>query len=337
MTVEKISKADVREMVSELDNVRKAIGEVIIGQESVVSEMLAGLLAGGHCLIEGVPGLGKTLLVKSLAQSLRLKFGRIQFTPDLMPSDIIGTEIIEEDHQTGKRSFKFNRGPIFANLILADEINRTPPKTQAALLEAMQERSVTYAGESYPLDPPFFVLATQNPLEQAGTYELPEAQLDRFLLQIKMDYPTLDEEYRVLLSTTGDREANITPIMDADLVIRLQKLTRQVSISSALLDYVNRLVRSTRPMNTAITAIKEWVKWGAGPRGGQSLILASKGRALLSGRLAVTREDIRTMVTPVLRHRILLNFHAQAEQTSISNVIETLVGEVPGPDDTIVT
>ena len=335
MTIETLSKADVKNMVSELSKVRSAIAQVIVGQESVISEMLAGLLAGGHCLIEGVPGLGKTLLVKSLAESLRLKFGRIQFTPDLMPSDIIGTEIIEEDHQTGKRSFKFNRGPIFANLILADEINRTPPKTQAALLEAMQEQSVTYAGESYLLDPPFFVLATQNPLEQAGTYELPEAQLDRFLLQIKMDYPSLEEEFRVLQSTTGGTENTITPIMDADTVIKLQRLTRQVSVSSALMDYVNRLVRSTRPGQTAITAISEWVKWGAGPRGGQSLILASKGRALLNGRLAVTRDDIRAMATPVLRHRILLNFHAQAEQTSVSNVIKILMDEVPGPDDTV--
>ena len=332
-----ISKAQIKKLLSALEKVRSNIKKVIVGQDEVISEMLAGLIAGGHCLIEGVPGLGKTLLVRSLAQCLQLRFGRIQFTPDLMPSDIIGTEIIEEDLQSGKKAFRFNRGPIFANLILADEINRTPPKTQAALLEAMQEHAVTYSGKTYQLDPPFFVLATQNPLEQAGTYELPEAQLDRFLLHIEIGYPTENEERSVLEMTTGTAVTTIEPVMDGDQVIQVQKMARQVHISSSLIDYVNRIIRSSRPQVSEVADVKEWVKWGAGPRGGQSLILAAKARALLEGRLAVTRDDVRTMSAAVMRHRLLLNFHAQAEQKRVDDVIDALLSQVPGPDDSLGT
>ncbi len=330
-----IIRSEIRELLEALDRVRSSIGKVIIGQEHVISEMLCGLISSGHCLIEGVPGLGKTLLVRSLAQALQLDFGRIQFTPDLMPSDIIGTEIIEEDLNTGKKVFRFNKGPIFANLILADEINRTPPKTQAALLEAMQEHSVTYSGKTYSIEAPFFVLATQNPLEQSGTYELPEAQLDRFLLHIEIGYPNADQERSILEQTTGDSDPSIDGQMTSQQVLKLQHMVRQVHVSSSLFDYVNRLIRGTRPQDSPVDQIKEWVKWGAGPRGGQSLILAAKANALLEGRLAVTRDDIQKMVVPVLRHRILLNFHAQAENISIANIITHLVETVPGPDENL--
>ncbi|MFK8015059.1 MAG: AAA family ATPase [Gammaproteobacteria bacterium] len=330
-----LNEADVAAKVAGLADVREAIGQVIVGQAEVVEHMLIGLLAGGHCLIEGVPGLGKTLLVNSLARAMTLNFRRIQFTPDLMPSDVIGTEILEEDHGTGKRSFKFQPGPVFANILLADEINRTPAKTQAALLEAMQECSVTYAGETHTLNPPFFVLATQNPLEQSGTYALPEAQLDRFLLHIEIDYPTLDEETEVLRRTTGASPAPINKVMSADDVLALQALTRQVSISDGLLHYVTHLIRATRPGKDAVGAISEWVKWGAGPRAGQALILASKGRALLHGRYAVTRDDLHAMVLPVLRHRLILNFHAEAEQKRVADIVDALLTHYPAPDDPI--
>ena len=330
-----VTRSEIKKLLVALNNVRASIGKVIVGQDQVISEMLCGLISGGHCLIEGVPGLGKTLLVRSLADALQLKFGRIQFTPDLMPSDIIGTEIIEEDLETGKKIFRFNKGPIFANLILADEINRTPPKTQAALLEAMQERHVTYSGKTYAIEAPFFVLATQNPLEQSGTYELPEAQLDRFLLHIKIDYPAADDERSILEQTTGTHDLSVSSAMTSSQVMQLQEMVRQVHVSSSLFDYVNRLVRATRPQDTTVEQVTECVKWGAGPRGGQSLILAAKSKALLEGRLAVTRNDIQDMVVSVLRHRILLNFHAQAENISIGSVINHLVETVPGPDENL--
>jgi len=293
--------------------------------------MLIALIAGGHCLLEGVPGLAKTLMVRTIAQALDLSFRRIQFTPDLMPTDIIGTEILEEDHSTGKRFFKFNKGPLFANIILADEINRTPPKTQSALLEAMQEFEVTYAGQTYPLQKPFFILATQNPIEQAGTYPLPEAQLDRFLLYIKIDYPSAKEEADILTSTTGTRKATINPVLNAGEIQQMQSLVREVTISETLVQYVSDIVRSTRPANTSVDYIKDWVRWGAGPRAGQALILTAKARALFKGRYAVLMEDLQAMAYPVLRHRILMNFKAEAENITADDVTNELIKIVERP------
>lgn len=267
-------------------------------------------------------------MVKSLSQAMHLSFRRIQFTPDLMPTDIIGTEILEEDHSTGKRFFKFNKGPIFANIILADEINRTPPKTQAALLEAMQEFEVTYGGQTYPLDRPFFILATQNPIEQAGTYPLPEAQLDRFLLFVKIGYPSAQEEFGILNSTTSSKKAEITPVISGEDITQIQSLVREVSISEDLVEYVSNFIRATRPDTTNIDYVKEWVRWGAGPRAGQALILTAKARALLNGRFAVIMEDLHTMAYPVLRHRILVNFKAEAENVNSDQVTSELIKSV---------
>ena len=291
--------------------------------------MLIGLLAGGHCLLEGVPGLGKTLLVRSLGQALDLQFRRVQFTPDLMPSDILGTELLEEDHGTGHRHFRFQPGPIFTNLLLADELNRTPPKTQAALLEAMQERTVSYAGVTHALPAPFFVLATQNPLEQAGTYPLPEAQLDRFLLHIRVDYPSEREEYDILAQTTGSTMGQVPEVMHGEEVLALQARVREVHLGPDLLAWITRLVRASRPSEHAPAEIRQWVKWGAGPRAGQSLVLAAKARALLHGRLAATRDDILALAAPVMRHRLLLSFAAEAEQKSADDVIAALLRSVP--------
>ena len=304
------------------------IKKVIVGQDVVIEEMLVALLAGGHCLLEGVPGLAKTLMVRTLSQALDLSFRRIQFTPDLMPSDIVGTEILEEDHITGKRFFKFNKGPLFANIVLADEINRTPPKTQSALLEAMQEFEVTYAGQTYPLDRPFFILATQNPIEQAGTYPLPEAQLDRFLLYIKIGYPSAEEEVAILTNTTGSKKEEVNAVIGAEEIKYLQGLTRQVSISEELVQYVSELIRATRPDTTVVSFVKEWVRWGAGPRAGQALILTAKARALMHGRYAVLMEDLQTMAYPVLRHRILMNFKADSENVTADHVTSELLKSV---------
>lgn len=318
-------------LVARLSLLKKEIQKIIVGQDVVIEEMLIALMAGGHCLLEGVPGLAKTLMVRTMSQALDLSFRRIQFTPDLMPTDILGTEILEEDHVTGKRFFKFNKGPIFAHIILADEINRTPPKTQSALLEAMQEFEVTYGGQTYPLDKPFFILATQNPIEQAGTYPLPEAQLDRFLLFIKIGYPSAEEEIRVLSSTTGAKKAVIEPIIGAEDIRQLQALVREVSISEDIIGYVSSLIRATRPETTNVPYVKEWVRWGAGPRAGQALILTAKARALFHGRYAVIAEDIHTMAFPVLRHRILMNFKAEAEQVSADRVTQELIAQVERP------
>ena len=317
-----------------LATLRAEIGKVIVGQQEVVEQMLICLLAKGHALLEGVPGLGKTLLVKTLADASSLAFKRVQFTPDLMPGDILGSEILEEDHSTGKRFFKFQAGPIFTNILLADEINRTPPKTQAALLESMQEYSVTVAGETMALPDPYFVLATQNPIEQAGTYPLPEAQLDRFLLNIHIDYPQEQDEVEILRATTGGALEKPTPCMDAEQLQALQKLAREVTVSDALYQYVAQLVRATRATDKADSTLGQWIKWGAGPRAGQALILAAKARAFLQQRLAVTREDIRALLLPVLRHRILLSFHAQADGVTVEQVIQALVQSVaePGAD-----
>ena len=264
-----ISENNIKTILAKLPGLKKEVQKVIVGQDQVLEELIIALMAGGHCLLEGVPGLAKTLMVKTLSQALDLSFRRIQFTPDLMPTDIIGTEILEEDHATGKRFFKFNKGPLFANIILADEINRTPPKTQSALLEAMQEFEVTYGGQTYPLDRPFFILATQNPIEQAGTYPLPEAQLDRFLLFVKIGYPTEQEEYGILSSTTGSKTQTVEPVLTGEEIRQIQSLVRDVSISDDLISYVGKLIRTSRPDTTTSDYIKEWVRWGAGPRAGQ--------------------------------------------------------------------
>jgi MoxR-like ATPase len=326
-----ITEAGVQEQIDKLARLRTSIAEVIVGQDAVVEQLLIGLLAGGHCLLEGVPGLGKTLLVRSLAQALHLEFRRIQFTPDLMPSDILGTEILEEDHGTGKRYFKFQKGPVFTSLLLADELNRTPPKTQAALLEAMQEHTISYAGTTYALPEPFFVLATQNPLEQAGTYPLPEAQLDRFLLHIRVEYPSESEERSIIARTTGGTAGKVSEVMDGSEVIALQKLVREVHVSEDLLTWITRLVRASRPQESDISEVREWVRWGAGPRAGQSLVLASKARALIHGRLAATRDDVKALASAVLRHRLLLSFAAEAERRSTDDVIDVLLRSVAFP------
>jgi len=326
-----VSEERVQQQIGKLGRLRTSIAQAIVGQDAVVEQLLIGLLAGGHCLLEGVPGLGKTLLVRSLGEALKLSFRRIQFTPDLMPSDILGTEILEEDHGTGKRYFKFQKGPVFTNLLLADELNRTPPKTQAALLEAMQEHTISYAGTTYPLPEPFFVLATQNPLEQAGTYPLPEAQLDRFLLHIRVDYPSESEERSILLRTTGRAGATVDEVMDAEDIIALQKLVRDVHLGEDLLSWITRLVRASRPADSAIAEVRDWVRWGAGPRAGQSLVLAAKARALIQGRLAATREDVVALASPVLRHRLLLSFAAEAERRTTDDVIDVLLRTVAYP------
>jgi len=325
------TSAQVDNVLQHLTALRAEVAQTIVGQERVVEELLLAVLAGGHALLEGVPGLAKTLLVRTLAEATDLSFRRIQFTPDLMPSDILGTEVLEEDHATGKRFFKFNRGPVFAQVVLADEINRTPPKTQAALLEAMQEGAVTYGGTTYALERPFFVLATQNPIEQTGTYPLPEAQLDRFMLYIRVDYPSADEERQVLARTTGTGTIRVEPVARAADILAAQALVREVSIGEPLLDYATRLVRGTRPAQTDLSYVREWVRWGAGPRGGQAMILAAKARALLAGRFAVTLEDLRAVAPPVLRHRVLVNFRAEGEGVSPDQVTRVLLDQVALP------
>lgn len=326
-----ISESNIKTILAKLPGLKKEVQKVIVGQDRVLEELIIALMAGGHCLLEGVPGLAKTLMVKTLSQALHLSFRRIQFTPDLMPTDIIGTEILEEDHSTGKRFFKFNKGPLFANIILADEINRTPPKTQSALLEAMQEFEVTYGGQTYPLDRPFFILATQNPIEQAGTYPLPEAQLDRFLLFVKIGYPSEQEEFGILNSTTGSKKIHVEPVLSGEDILQIQSLVREVSISDDLIEYVSTLIRATRPDTSDIAYVKEWVRWGAGPRAGQALILTAKARALLKGRYAVIMEDLHIMAYPVLRHRILVNFKAEAERVNSDQVTAELIRKIERP------
>ncbi len=308
-----------------LPSLKKEIAKVIVGQREAVEEVLITLLAGGHCLLEGVPGLAKTLLVKTLSESMDLQFKRIQFTPDLMPGDILGTEVLEEDHSTGKRFFQFNKGPIFSNLVLADEINRTPPKTQAALLEAMQEKRVTYAGKNYTLPNPFLIIATQNPIEQSGTYPLPEAQMDRFLLYIKLGYPSEQEELEVLEKTTGTFQEKVAVVFDAQDIQKLQELTRQVHIDKNLLISINQLIRQSRPAESAIEGVKTYVEWGAGPRAGQALILCAKARAIIHGRFSVTPEDISQLVFPVMRHRLAMHFRAEAEGVNADKVIAEIL------------
>jgi MoxR-like ATPase len=306
--------------------------KVIIGQDQMIEEMLLCLFARGHCLTIGVPGLAKTLTVSTLARTLHLKFSRIQFTPDLMPSDITGTEIIEEEAGTGRRTFRFVRGPVFANIVLADEINRTPPKTQAALLQAMQEYQVTSGGTTHELEQPFFVMATQNPIEQEGTYPLPEAQLDRFMLSIHIGYPSREEERRIVQATTQTASPEVQPVLRARDIVRIQQIVRQVPAGEHMVDYAVDLVRATRPKEPqALPFIKSWLAWGAGPRAAQYLVLGAKARAVLHGRLAVAAADIRALARPVLRHRIFTNFNADAEGIDVDHVLEKLLAAVPEP------
>jgi MoxR-like ATPase len=322
--------------LEQVEKLRKAyaamkteIQKVIVGQDHVVDELFMALFCRGHCLLIGVPGLAKTLLISTLARVLSLSFNRIQFTPDLMPSDITGTEVIQEDKASGRREFKFLPGPVFANVILADEINRTPPKTQAALLEAMQEYQVTIGGQRHLLKKPFFVLATQNPIEQEGTYPLPEAQLDRFMFMVKVDYPTAAEEREILRRTTEDRETEIMPVLDAAEIEALQHIVRRVPIADAVLDYALRLVRQTRlTTGEAPDWMQEWLQWGAGPRASQNLVLGAKARALLQGRFYVAAEDIQAVAHPVLRHRLITSFAAEAVGITTDRVIERLLEQV---------
>lgn len=328
-----MNEQQIQEKIAKLSAIKNEIGKVIVGQKTIIEELLISILAGGHCLLEGVPGLAKTLLVSTLAETMELDFHRVQFTPDLMPSDIVGTEILEEDHASGKRFFKFQKGPVFTNILLADEINRTPPKTQAALLEAMQEKRISYAGQTYDLPKPFFVLATQNPVEQSGTYPLPEAQLDRFLMFIRVGYPSQEEETEILKRTTGNQSVQLKALMNDKDIVELQDLVRDVEISEPLLTYVTQLVRQSRPDESAIEVIKKYARWGAGPRAGQALVLCSKARALLSGRYSVTLEDIAFVAPAVLRHRILINFQAEADNMSNDKIITELLASVKKPQN----
>jgi MoxR-like ATPase len=321
------------ERVAELaTRLERELAKAIVGQQRVVREILIAFLAGGHCLLRGVPGLAKTLLIKKLAEAVDLKFNRIQFTPDLMPSDIVGAEVIEEDRATGRRVIRFIRGPIFANIILADEINRTPPKTQAALLEAMQEYQVTVSGVRFELERPLFVLATQNPIEQEGTYPLPEAQLDRFMFNVVIDYPSAEEERRILAATTGTASPQVAVVASGEEIERLHAVVREVPAAENVIDYATRLVRATRPGGESGESVPEfvtkWVRWGAGPRAGQALLLGAKARALLEGRTVVAHEDIRAVALPVLRHRLLVNFQAEADGVAPDEIVSKVVGLV---------
>jgi MoxR-like ATPase len=306
------------------------VAKAIIGHEEVVDELLIAMFCEGHCLFVGVPGLGKTLLVRTVAQALDLSFSRIQFTPDLMPSDITGTDIIYDDPATGQRSYRFLRGPVFANVLLADEINRTPPKTQSALLQAMQERQVTAGGETHSLPLPFLVLATQNPIEQEGTYPLPEAQLDRFMFNVRLFYPSAEEEMRIVAATTSAYEAQVNSVLNAADVLRLQHVVRGVPVGDHVLAYAVRLARATRPGEAGSPDfVNSWVTWGAGPRASQTLILGAKARALMHGRLAASREDVRALALPALRHRIIPSFAAEAEGVDADAIVGRLLATVP--------
>lgn len=319
----------VEELQSLYRSLKSEIGKVIVGQTEVIEQLLIALLSNGHCLLVGVPGLAKTLLVSTIARSLDLKFSRIQFTPDLMPSDITGTEILEEDRTTGKRTFRFVKGPVFANIVLADEINRTPPKTQAALLQAMQEHEVTTGGETFHLDEPFFVLATQNPIEQEGTYPLPEAQLDRFMFNIFVDYPSEEEENTIVRTTTSAATVDSQVVMDAAKIRELQALIRRVPAADHVIAYAVDLVRATRPHGNAPPAyIKDWVTWGAGPRAAQYLTLGAKCRAILEGRPTPSVDDVRAIARPVLRHRIVTSFNAEADGVTTLDIVERLLADV---------
>ena len=312
------------------DKMMSEIRKVIVGQDEVMEQLLIALFANAHCFMVGVPGLAKTLMVSTLAQVLDLGFKRVQFTPDLMPSDITGTDIMQEDADTGRRIFEFQQGPIFSNLVLADEINRTPPKTQASLLEAMQERQVTAGGHTYPMAQPFFVLATQNPIEQEGTYPLPEAQLDRFMFNILVDYPKREEERDIYKATTIKQEYSLKPVLHANDILELQEIVRRVPVGDHVFEYTLDLVTRTRPTEESAPGfIKDWLEVGAGPRAGQNLILGAKARALMNGRFYVTCDDIENLAAPVLRHRLVTNFNAETEGVTTDFVIDRLLKETP--------
>jgi len=322
----------VENLKSAYSSIKAQISKIIIGQDEIIDQVMISLFSRGHVLIVGVPGLAKTLLIASLAEILDLEFKRIQFTPDLMPSDITGTEVIEQDPATGQRSFRFIKGPLFGQIVLADEINRTPPKTQAALLQAMQESRITASGQTYPLKLPFFVLATQNPIEQEGTYPLPEAQLDRFFFQININYPSLEDEKTIITKTTGAAGNKLEKLLSGEEILALQEIVRKVPAAEFAVDYAVRLARASRPGDpSAPDYVKQFVGWGAGPRGAQALIVGAKARAVLEGRYAVSAEDIRAVAYPALRHRILLNFHAEAESVNSQEIIRRLLETVkPG-------
>ncbi len=323
-------KIDDVQLAAEVHNgyleIKKELSKIIVGQDEILEQLLISLFSQGHCLLVGVPGLAKTLIIQSLAQTLDLSFSRIQFTPDLMPSDITGSEILEEDHTTGQKIFKYIKGPVFANIILADEINRTPPKTQSALLEAMQEYSVTAAGTTYSLDMPFFVMATQNPIEQEGTYPLPEAQLDRFMFNLWLNYPAFEEEIEVIKRTTGKKMGRLSTIINKEKIIQFQDLIRRTPVADNIVDYVVKLVSTTRP-NSKYTDehIKEWIRWGAGPRASQYLILGAKTRAILQNRYTPNMDDIHALALPVLRHRLVMSYRAEAEGMSVEKIIDYIL------------
>ena len=337
MTVEKLKDDDV-ELVEKLHvkyaALKRELAKVIVGQEDVIEQTLIAVFSRGHALLVGVPGLAKTLLIRTLSEVLDLGFRRIQFTPDLMPADVTGTEVLDEDKTTGQHSFRFVKGPVFTNMLLADEINRTPPKTQAALLEAMQEHRVTVGGESRPMPEPFFVLATQNPIEQEGTYPLPEAQLDRFLFNITVDYPAREDEIGIYRAETGASDVKLEKILNAEEILRLQGVVRRVPVADHVLEYAADLVRATRPKDpSAPEFIKEMVAWGAGPRAGLSLILAAKARAILEGRPYVITKDVKAMALPVMRHRISTTFNAEAAGVTPDSIVERLLNEVKSHEE----
>ena len=324
----------IRELAATYERLTDQIGKVIVGQRPVVEQLLMALFSRGHCLLVGVPGLAKTLLVSTVSKVLALSFKRVQFTPDLMPADITGTDILQDDPETGRRRFVFLPGPLFANMILADEINRTPPKTQAALLEAMQEGHVTAGGQTYKLPSPFFVLATQNPIEQEGTYPLPEAQQDRFMFNIRVEYPTRGEEIQIMKATTGGAKVELAPILEQQQILKFQEVVRQVVVADHVFSYVADLVRATRPKEVGVPKwIPELVSWGAGPRACQFLILGGKARAILNGRVHVTTEDIKAVAPPVLRHRILTTFHADSDGITPDDVVKRLLETIPAVAD----
>mgnify|MGYP006266353459 CR=1 FL=1 len=325
----KDDKAGADQLAQTYQDLRDEIGKVIVGQREIVDQILISIFARGHALLVGVPGLAKTLLISTLAETLDLSFNRIQFTPDLMPSDILGTEILEVDQETNQKYFKFLQGPIFANIILADEINRTPPKTQAALLEAMQEKRVTIAGKVFTLEKPFFVLATQNPIEQEGTYPLPEAQLDRFMFLLQVEYPSLEEEIEIVRSTTVQKDVTVNPVIKGDLIEHFQALVRRVPVADNVLEYAVKLVHATRPNDPNATAfVKENITWGAGPRASQYLILGAKTHALLNGKYAPDIENVKAISKAVLRHRIVPSFNAEAEGLSADDIVNQLLNQI---------
>ncbi len=324
--------ADIEFFADLRERLLKELRKVIVGQEEIIDDLLTALVSRGHCLLVGVPGLAKTLLISTLARAVDLDFKRVQFTPDLMPTDIIGSDILQDDPDTGRRVFQFIKGPVFANVVLADEVNRTPPKTQAALLQAMQEQEVTAGGATYPLPKPFFVLATQNPIEQEGTYPLPEAQLDRFMFSLYVDYPTADEEKEIVLTTTSALEPDINAVLTRDDIDRVQNIVRRVPVAEYVVEYAVDLVAKSRP-NTPGSPdfVNDWVSWGAGPRASQYLVLGAKARAILRGRPNATEEDIQAVARPVLRHRVLVNFNAEADGISSLDIVEKLLEAVQVP------